>query len=231
MLSFTAKIRDKSIKTQVLLREECLPAIVYGKEVKNIPLVLDYKKFEDFFRQITESTIFNLKIKKNDKIEEYPVIIRDIQFNPVTDNFIHIDFFQLPMDKEIVINVPIVFIGKSPAEKNENAIIVKNLHEIEIKTLPKYLIGELKVDLSSIKKIGDEIKIRDFNLPREIKVENPDEIVAIAAKPEKEEIEEIAPEEKIEKVEVIKEKEEKEKEFAGQKEKTQGIEIKEGKEK
>jgi len=228
MLSFTAEIRNKSIKARTLLRKGALPAIVYGKEVKNIPLVLDYKKFENFFNKITESTIFNLKIKKGDIIEEYPVIIRDIQFNPVTDNFIHIDFFQLPMDREIVINVPIVFMGKSPAEKNENAVIVKNLHEVEIKTLPKYLIEELKVDLSSIKKIGDEIKIKDLNLPEEIKVENPDEIVAIAAEPEREEVEKVAPEEKIEKVEIIKEKEEKEVE---KQEKTGSKEIKEGEEK
>lgn len=211
MLSFTAKVRDKSIKAKNLLKNGYLPAVVYGREVKNIPLILNYKEFENFFHKITESTIFNLKIEKDDKIEEYPVIIRDIQYNPVTDEFIHIDFFQLPMDREITINVPLVFIGQSPAEKNEGAVIVKNLHEIEIRTLPKYLIGELKVDLSSIKKIGDEIKIRDLNLPAEIKVENFDEIIAIAAEPEKEEIvEEVAPEEEIEKVKVVKEKEEEE---------------------
>ncbi|MDD3735171.1 MAG: 50S ribosomal protein L25 [Candidatus Pacebacteria bacterium] len=211
MLSFTAKVRDKSIKAKNLLKNGYLPAVVYGREVKNIPLILNYKEFENFFHKITESTIFNLKIEKDDKIEEYPVIIRDIQYNPVTDEFIHIDFFQLPMDREITINVPLVFIGQSPAEKNEGAVIVKNLHEIEIRTLPKYLIGELKVDLSSIKKIGDEIKIRDLNLPAEIKVENFDEIIAIAAEPEKEEIvEEVALEEEIEKVKVVKEKEEEE---------------------
>ncbi len=211
MLSFTAKVRDKSIKAKNLLKNGYLPAVVYGREVKNIPLILNYKEFENFFHKITESTIFNLKIEKDDKIEEYPVIIRDIQYNPVTDEFIHIDFFQLPMDREITINVPLVFIGESPAEKNEGAVIVKNLHEIEIRTLPKYLIGELKVDLSSIKKIGDEIKIRDLNLPAEIKVENFDEIIAIAAEPEKEEIvEEVALEEEIEKVKVVKEKEEEE---------------------
>lgn len=211
MLSFTVKVRDKSIKAKNLLKNGYLPAVVYGREVKNIPLILNYKEFENFFHKITESTIFNLKIEKDDKIEEYPVIIRDIQYNPVTDEFIHIDFFQLPMDREITINVPLVFIGQSPAEKNEGAVIVKNLHEIEIRTLPKYLIGELKVDLSSIKKIGDEIKIRDLNLPAEIKVENFDEIIAIAAEPEKEEIvEEVALEEEIEKVKVVKEKEEEE---------------------
>lgn len=213
MLSLNSKIREKKRESpQSLRKSEFLPAVVYGKEVGNLLLKVKYSEFERVLREVGESKIFNLKIKKNEKeIEEYPVLIREAQKDPISEKFIHIDFYQIPMMEEVEVTVPIVFEGEAPAEKTSGAVLIKNLHEIKIEALPKNLISSIKVDVSSLSSPGDEIKIKDLPCPPQVKIlADPEEIVALVGEAE-EEIE-IAPlEEKPAKVEETREVKEEEK--------------------
>lgn len=209
MISINAEKREeKGSKLKDLRKNKIVPAIIYGKEVGNIPIKLEEKKFKEIYKEAGESTIIKLKIDKDDKEKEYPVLIREVQKHPLTDEILHVDFYQVPMDKEIEVMAPLEFKGISPAEKELGAIIVKNIHEVEIKALPQNLIHSIEVDISSLKNIDDEVKIKDLKIPEGVKIiADPEEIVAIAVPPKEEKIEEAeatAPEE----VEVIKEKKE-----------------------
>lgn len=207
MISLVVQKREETGKKLKKLREEkMIPGIIYGKEAKNLPVKVDYKKFKETYKIVGESSILNLKIEGENK--EYPVLIREVQKDPLTENIIHVDFYQLPMNKEVGVTVPFEFEGVAPAEKERGAILVKNLHEIEIKALPKNLIHSIKIDLSSLKNIDDEIRIKDLKLPEGVKIEaDPEEIIVVAIAPKEEKIEEEVVQ-KPEEVEVIKEKEE-----------------------
>ena len=118
------------------------------------------------------------------------VLIRETQRNPVTKNFIHVDFYQLPLDKPIEITVSIEGEGESPAAKT-GGVLVHNLREVDIRALPKNLIRELIVDLTKLENIGDTVTIAD--LPKqegvEILAEN-DMVVFTIEEPREEEPEE-----------------------------------------
>lgn len=206
MISLVVQKREETGKKLKKLREEKkIPGIVYGKEAKNIPVKVDYKKFKEIYKLAGESSVLNLKIENENK--EYPVLIREVQKDPLTENIIHVDFYQLPMNKEVEVTVPFEFEGVAPAEKEKGAILVKNLHEIKIKALPQNLIHSIKIDLSSLKNIDDEIKIKDLKLPEGVKIEaDPEEIIVVAIAPKEEKIEEEEVVQKPEEVEVIKEK-------------------------
>ncbi len=206
MISLVVQKREETGKKLKKLREEKkIPGIVYGKEAKNIPVKVDYKKFKEIYKLAGESSVLNLKIENENK--EYPVLIREVQKDPLTENIIHVDFYQLPMNKEVEVTVPFEFEGVAPAEKEKGAILVKILHEIKIKALPQNLIHSIKIDLSSLKNIDDEIKIKDLKLPEGVKIEaDPEEIIVVAIAPKEEKIEEEEVVQKPEEVEVIKEK-------------------------
>ncbi len=196
MLSIEAQIRkEKGKKTR---KKGKIPAILYGPEIENLKLAIEEKDLEKILKEGGEASHITLKVGK----KEYPVLIKEIQKDPLTEKILHVDFFQPPMKEKIEVVVPIVFEGKAPAVK-AGGVFVKNLTEIEIKGFWKDLPKEVKVDISKLEKIGDKIYVSDLKLPEGVEVlREKDEILAFIEAPEREEEEE-------EKKEEVKEKEEK----------------------
>src|SRR3989338_7705498 len=82
----------------------------------------------------------------------------------------HIDFYQLPLDKEIELSIPVESSGEAPAVKELGGILVQNLHEVNIKALPTNLIHEITVDLSGLKEMGNSILVKDLIIPSNIEI-------------------------------------------------------------
>ncbi len=193
-------------KTKCLRAENLLPAILYGPKIKNTPLVLDYKSFEKVWKQAGESSLINLEVEGEKK--KYLVLIHDIQQDPLTDKIIHVDLYQPDLEKKVTAWVPLVIIGEAPAVKNLGGTLVRNLDEVEVRALPKDLPHEIKVDVSNLKEIHDEVLIEDLQIPDNVEIlKNPKEVVVTVAPPERVE-EELVEEEEVKEPEVIKEKEE-----------------------
>lgn len=212
MIILKAKIRkDFGRKTRSSKKSEKIPAIIYGSGIKNIPIEVNYEEFKKVFDQTGESSLVNLEIE--DEKKGRPVLIHEIQRNPVSGKFIHIDFYQASLKQEIEVAIPLVFEGIALAVKDLGGTLVKEIQEIKVKALPQNLPHDIKVDISSLKTFDDEILVKDLKVPAEVKIsKNPDEIVAKVVPPTKVEEELEKPiEEKVEDVEKV-EKEKKSKE-------------------
>lgn len=209
MISLSATIRKDFGKKAKKAGQ--IPAVVYGPGVKNLSIQVDEKEFKKVFHKAGESSLVEMAIEAHDK---KPVLVHEIQKDPVSDNIIHIDFFQPSLKQEVEVKVPLVFEGSAPAEKDLGGTLNKNLLEIEIKALPQNLPHEILVNIDSLKTFQDHILIKDIILPNGVKaLKKQDEIVASVLPPQKVD-EELAQEitediEGIEKVEKpTKEKEE-----------------------
>jgi large subunit ribosomal protein L25 len=208
MLSLIVESRQKG-SPKFLRKNNYLPGVVYGKEIKGLPIKVGYQDFEKIYKKAGESTIITLKVKTEEKQKEFPVLIREVQKDPLSENPLHVDFYQLPMNEEIEVTIPLNFKGEALAEKELGGILIKNIHEIDVKALPQNLIHSIDIDISSLKTFEDTIKIKDLPVPPGIKVlADPEEIVALVGRVEEEKIEAAPSEEKPEEVEVIKEKKE-----------------------
>jgi len=239
MPTLSAKIREKVGKKVKDLREKgILPAVLYGHKIKNLNLEVDSKEFEKIYKEAGESSLIKLKIKNDASlklktelpketkvkkrtesslpVDEFLVLIHDIQFDPLTDKPIHIDFYQPELKEEVEVTVPLIFEGEAPAVKDLGGTLVKNISEVEVKALPQNLPHEIKVDIGNLKTFEDNILIKDLIVSKEVKIlKEPEEIVAKVTQPEKVEEELEKPvEEKVEEVEQIKKRpEEKEEEI------------------
>ena len=212
MISLSAKIRkDFGKKTKSIKEAGKIPAVVYGPGVKNASIIIDYKDFQKIFKQAGASSLIELNIEGEK--EKRPVLIHEIQKDPVSDKFIHVDFFQASLKEEVEATVPLVFFGVAFAEKELGGTLVKNITEVEVKALPQNLPHEIKVSIDGLKNFGDHILIKDLILPENVKIlKKPDEIVASVAQQQKIEEELEKPiEENVESIEKV-EKEKKEKE-------------------
>lgn len=212
MISLNVKIREaKGKKTNQLRQAGIVPAEVYGPGEKNLSLQVNEKEFMKVFKEAGESSLVELTIEGQK--DKKPVLIHEIQKDPVTSRPIHIDFFQASLKEEVEVAIPLVFEGVSFAVKDLGANLVKNMTEIEVKALPQNLPHEIKVDLSILKEIGSHILVKDLKVAGNVEIlKKPDEIVAAATAVESIE-EELATtvEEDVSKVEKV-EKEKKEEE-------------------
>src|SRR3989338_11005394 len=149
MINLSANIRITVGKKNASLKAAGkVPAVVYGPGVKNASLEIDEKEFKKVWLKAGESSLVELVIEGEK--EKRPVLIHDIQRNPVSDKIIHIDFFQASLKQEVEVAIPLVFEGEAPAEKELGGTLNKNLLEIEVKALPQNLPHEITVDVTGL---------------------------------------------------------------------------------
>ena len=196
-----------------------IPAVIYGQEIKPINLTAEYIPFEKIYKKAGNSTLINLKIDDN----EIPVLIHQIFRNLVSGKIDHIDFYKIKYGQKLTASVELNFIGEPKAVRELGGTLVAKIKEIEIKCLPKDLIGEIKVDLSALNSFDDVIHISDLKVPETIEIlGDPGIAIASVSKPriEKEEEEKKKEQEEIDSEETKEgdEKDTKEGEKEGQKE-------------
>ena len=172
-------------KLKALRREGVVPANVYGKMTPSTSVQVDLKNFLKVFEEAGETGLVTLKIGSDSR----PVLIHNVQRNPVTGNPVHVDFLQVDLKEKVTVMVPLEFTGEAQAEKEEVGIVVRQLNEIEVEALPTELPESIEVDLSGLAQIDDAIKVSDLKVDTS-KVEvltDSEQIVAAVAEPAKEE--------------------------------------------
>ena len=208
MISLSAKTRKEGEKTESLREQGKVPGVLYGPGVKNISLELDIKNFEKVYKEAGESSLIELTVDS----KKFMVLIHALEIDPLSQNPLHVDFYQPKLDEEITAEIPLVFEGESFAVKDLGGTLVKNIHELEVEALPQNLPHEIKVNIDKLKTFEDTITVGDLQVPENVKIlKEADEIIALAAAPQKVEEELEKPiEEKVEDVEKVEEKKEKE---------------------
>jgi len=189
-----AEKRKAEEKTKTLRANRIIPAVVYGKNQEAISLKLDASELLRVHREAGESQIINLKIKGIK--EEIEVLFHETQFEPITGDFIHVDFYALTRWEKLNTKIQLNFIGNSEALK-EGCILSENVKELEISCLPKDLVESFDVDLSLLKKAEDVIKLSDLGIDTEkyeIHHLHDNDAIAVANKPKTETISDEAPE-------------------------------------
>lgn len=188
-LQVSATIRNTFGKQNKSLKKEgMIPAVLYSKGTEATHLSLNLKEFARVYKQAGESTIVNLNIEKDGKIQTQPVLIHEVDHDPVSDILRHADFYVVNMDEKITATIPLVFVGESEAVKASNGIFIKNIHEVEVEALPKDLPHEIHVDISDIKTFDDHICLKDLKVASGVEVKgDANEIVALVKPPRTEE--------------------------------------------
>lgn len=197
-------------KVKNLRDQGFIPAVIYrsGKEAQSLK-VSSSLLIKLLHQHRLENALLHLKIKNKEKEATKLCLVKEIQYDPVHGNVIHLDFNEVLMTENIKIKVPVTAKGEAPGVKHDGGSLEHILWEIELECLPADIPSEIEVDISNLK-IGDGIHIKDIKFPQKVKVLNdPDDVVLHVVAPMKEEVpvEAVEGEEKKE-PEVIKEKKE-----------------------
>ena len=160
----------------VLRREEKVPAVVYGAHQESTPIAVSAKEFEKVLKEAGEATVVSLAGLGAD----LPVLIHEVDLDPLTSRPRHIDFYAITKGEKVEVSLPLEFIGESAAVK-AGANLVKVVHELPIKADPMNLPHDIKVDLSALAAVGDQIHVKDLAVPAGIELMvDAEEVVALA---------------------------------------------------
>lgn len=142
------------VSTKVLRNAEKVPCVLYGGETP-----IHFSADEISFKGLVYTSNAHTVVIEMEGHQPYEAVLQDIQFHPVTDRIMHIDFFQLFEDKAINMNIPVRLEGNSPGVRNGGRLLFRK-RKLTVKALPANLPDGIMVDISKLK-IGGTISVGD----------------------------------------------------------------------
>jgi large subunit ribosomal protein L25 len=160
-----------------LRRDGNVPGIFYMKGVEPIPVYVSEKALKPIVFT-SETHIINLKVGDG---EEYKSILKNVQFDPVTDRVVHFDLLGISADQEIQIDVPIMFEGQAKGVK-EGGIVQQTLHKVTVSCLPANIPQHITINVSDLA-LGDSVHVRDLAIENVRFLQNPEVIIVSVVVP------------------------------------------------
>lgn len=150
-------------KVKVLRKEGKLPANIYGKKIKSQAVVVSRKEFFGIYKQAGATGVVYLSGVGKD---ELPVLVRNLQYHPVTDELLHVEFYKVDLTKKTVVEVPVHITGEAPAVKEEGGVLVQNLTHVEVEALPADIPEKIEVEVGQLVKIDDGVLVKDLKIDK-----------------------------------------------------------------
>ncbi|KKQ81811.1 MAG: 50S ribosomal protein L25 [Candidatus Daviesbacteria bacterium GW2011_GWF2_38_7] len=169
-------------KVKKLRESGKLPAHVFGKGLESEHVSVDGKTFLQTFAEAGETGLIDLKIG-TEKVR--PVMVREVQYDPVSGDPVHIDFYQVNLAQKVKVPVPLEMIGEQPESvKLGETIVLQTLNEVEVEALPTDLIEKIEVDITSLQNIDDAITVGQLKFDRsKLTVQAADEEIVVKLAP------------------------------------------------
>ena len=169
-LALAAHVRENKGKgaARKLRKNNQLPAIFYGPATESIMLTVDYPELVRITKQGKgENVILDLQVKSDHGEETRKAMLKDLMVDPVNGAYLHADFYEISMDKEITVDIPVTLVNTPIGVTEEGGFLQHIRRDITVSCLPDSLIDSLDIDVSEMN-IGDTVHIRDIEFPEGI---------------------------------------------------------------
>jgi len=215
-------------KVKALRTEGVLPANIYGKKTKSLSVQGNLGEIKKTFSQVGETGLVDLQVEGEKELGEIkktfsqvgetglvdlqvegekevrPVLFSNPQTDPVSDQLLHLDFYQVDLTQKVSADIPVEISGKSPAVERSEGVLVQILNEIEVEALPTDLPEKLVVDVSSLDKVNKAINVKQalkdsgWDLGKIESKVSADQLISKVEPPTKEEEKPVVVEEEVE---------------------------------
>lgn len=146
-----------------LRREGRFPAVLYGPGTQPVMLSVNVRDFEHVVQKGNiRRTIFSLSIQNGSTVTK-PAVIKELQTHPVSGQFLHVDFYEIDMNRKLRVMVPVVPKGKTKGEEFGGMLQIIE-REIAVFCLPQEIPDSLEIDVSELG-VGDALHVKDIALP------------------------------------------------------------------
>jgi len=182
----TLKVEPRQVfgkKLNKIRKQGFVPGNVYGPDFKSQSVSVLQKDLVKTYKRAGETGVVYLSLDKNN----IPVLIKSIQKHPVSGFLLHIDFRKIDLSKKIETAVPVKMIGVSEAVSQKGGVLLVQSDTLLIEALPENIPSHIEVDISTIKEIGQEVKVADLKKSDKYEIKTLPEKVVVAVIAHKEE--------------------------------------------
>src|SRR3989338_8927598 len=230
-VSLKATVREERGKQAVkkLRGQGFIPAVVYHRGDEPVSISVADKEISRIIRSAEgENVLINLMIEKEKKaaegspepfdssqgkrsrgIKPRPVIIKEVQHDPVKRNILHVDFNEISLTEKIVVEVEVTAAGEPVGVKQDGGLLDHPLRQVKVRCLPTDIPKHIDVDVSALK-LNDSIHVKDLKASDKLEILNDPESLLFQVKLHEEKIEEAPAVTEAQEVEVLREKKEEE---------------------
>lgn len=153
---------------RTLRREGLVPAILYGPKRDSLPLTVSPLDLDKIYKTSgSEQVIFNLVIENGGTLN-VTAMVKEVQAAPVTQQYLHIDFYEISLDEKIVVGILVEVTGKSKGVERGGFLNIVR-HELEVSCLPTDMPEKIQVDITDLD-IGDAIHVEDLALIDKVEI-------------------------------------------------------------
>ncbi len=170
LLELTANVRKTTGKgiSRALRKQGLIPGVLYGPKSEPIPISVDTLDIEKLFKHSgSNQAPLNLTIKNGEDLKK-TAMIKDLQVHPVSRRFLHIDLYEVAMDKKIQVKVPVVLSGMARGTEAGGTLQLIR-REIDVLCFPLDIPEFITIDVSEMD-IGDSIHIEEIPVSGNIEI-------------------------------------------------------------
>jgi len=157
-----------------------IPATIYGLEQEPLSIKIDKKELKELLKDRSISNlILEMHIKDDGKDKKETTLIKEIQKDPLTTDYLHMDFIRIQMKKEVEATVHISILNEEESKgvKEDGGVVQHGLRELHILCLPADIPEKIVYDIKDLQ-MGQSVKVSDIVVDEGIKIiNNPEEVI------------------------------------------------------
>jgi large subunit ribosomal protein L25 len=146
------------------------PGVLYGPKAETISLSVNTHEFNKLLNSAGgEPLLFTLNLKNNGDSSSHTALIKDLQLHPVEDKIRHIDFYEVLMDEEVQVEVPITAAGKAKGVEIDMGVLEIIQRTVKISCLPLAIPRNIQINVSDLG-LGDAVHVSDITAPEGVRL-------------------------------------------------------------
>lgn len=146
-----------------------IPAVLYGPKTESVLLSVNKSDLDLALKKgRSGQIILNLVVQDNGETYTRPAMIKELQLHPVSRNYLHIDFYEINLDRKITLGIPIVTVGSSVGVERGGILQIIR-RELEVECLPFEVPESIEIDITDLD-MGDSIHVKDISMDGEVEL-------------------------------------------------------------
>lgn len=166
------KVQNRAVvgkKVKSLRKQGLVPAAMFGPKFPSQNVAVAEVEFTKLFAQVGSSKLVDIEMEDG---SDEKVLIKEVQYNPVTDETLHINMYVIDRNTPISAEIPVVITGMSPAVDMGLGFLVESLDSVHIRCLPANLPAQFEVNVDSLVEVGNSIAVADLKLPEGVELDS-----------------------------------------------------------
>lgn len=160
ILNVSSRAQTGRSASRRLRKGDRIPAILYGKHTNPEKLSIEGPEFVRLLKSVAGRAVL-IELQHAERQDKALSFLQEVQRDPITDRYLHVDLHEVKADEKFEIRVPILAVGESFGVKNQSGVLEVNSHTLRIRCLPKDLPSVIEVDVTELK-VGQTFKVAEL---------------------------------------------------------------------